>query len=83
MSIPKGFRPIPGFEHSYAVNRAGDVLSCHRVVLTRSGRRYTVRARLLSAMTQRKSGYRIVVLSRQGEQTRFYVHRLVRDAWGV
>ena len=76
------FRPIPGFEHAYAVNRAGDVLSLRRVVVTRNGRRYTVRQRLLAPMVQRKSGLKIVVLSDGGIQRRHYVEKLAREAFG-
>lgn len=74
------WRPIPGYEHAYCVNRAGDVLSLTRVVKRRDGTIQTFQARILAPMRHDK--LTTVVLSDGGVQRRFYVHRLVAEAFG-
>jgi hypothetical protein len=80
MSIPKGFRPVPGFEGSYAVSRDGRVLSLTRVVRRRDGRIQTFQARILKPMRHDK--LMTVCLSRAGVAHRRYTHRLVAEAFG-
>ena len=62
MITRKGFRPIPGYQCSYCVNRAGDVLSLRRVVKRRDGASQPIRQRVVAPMVQRRSGLRMVVL---------------------
>jgi hypothetical protein len=75
------WREIRGWP-GYAVNRGGDVLSLARVIPRCNGVPQTIRGRVLKPMTQRRSGKLIVSLSNRGLQRRFYVHRLVADAFG-
>jgi hypothetical protein len=74
------WRPIPGYEGAYAINRDGDVLSLERVIEKRDGTRQPFKTRLLTPMRHDK--LKTVVLSDHGVQRRYYVHKLVRETFG-
>ena len=80
MTAEEQWRAIPDFEGMYEISDRGRVKSLKRVV-ARGRFRHSVRERILAAATQRKTGFLQVVLSNAGCQRRFYVHRLMREAF--
>lgn len=75
---PETWKAVVGYEGYYEVSDRGRVRSVDRSVLTVRGvRRY--KGRLL-ALNENK-GYPLIALSRGGNQTHFYVHRLVLEAF--
>jgi hypothetical protein len=81
MTTTTGWRPVPGYEGAYAINKRGDVLSLRRVVKRSNGASHTVRERVLVPAVQRPRGRARVTLSAQGRRRRMYVHRLVAEAF--
>lgn len=68
--------PIAGWDGMYSVSNLGRVRSEARVVTYASGKRQTVRQRILREATKR-SGHRSVQLHRGGVRRRLHTHRLV------
>jgi hypothetical protein len=83
------WRPVVGFEDSYAVSDRGRVKSLQRVIERRNGRPQSVRERVLratplrlpAARGGRRSGLRQVGLYLGGRRTAYYVHVLMRQAF--
>lgn len=71
--------PIDGFNGLYSVSSAGRVRSEARVVVYASGKKQTVRERIMSPATKR-SGHQSVMLY-GGARKRFHIHRLVALAF--
>ena len=74
------WRDIPGYEARYQVSSEGDVRSLARVVPGPQGREYQVKERILK-QCEHVRGYRIVFLSKENKDTKFFVHRLVAVAF--
>jgi hypothetical protein len=73
--------PVRDYTGLYEIHRDGRVRSVRHVVMRSNGTPYTVRRRILRPMRQAVSGYSIVVLSRNGEQRRYYTHVLHRESF--
>lgn len=76
------WKPVtePGFESTYEVSDLGRVRSKDRWVKV-SDHKCLRRGKVLQPCTNKNNGYLYVVLSRQGVQKEFTVHRLVANAW--
>jgi hypothetical protein len=74
------WRPIPGWEE-YSISSHGRVRSEHRQFVKRDGQRHTVRERILKPARHR-SGRRSVLLAHRGTYERFWIHKLVAEAFG-
>lgn len=76
------FRPIPGYDGSYAINRRGEVLSCERTIMRCNGRPQHIRKRILRQFLQHATNLTTVTLYRDGESRTYCVHALLRETWG-
>ena len=76
------WKPVtePGFESTYEVSDLGRVRSKDRWVKV-SDHKCLRRGKVLQPCTNKNNGYLYVVLSRQGVQKEFTVHKLVAKAW--
>jgi len=70
------WKEIPGYEGYYEVNENGLVRGVTRRITRRDGRTYIRKARALAPKVMH-DGYLSVNLCKDGEQRRFYIHRLV------
>ncbi|WP_374243086.1 NUMOD4 motif-containing HNH endonuclease [Mycobacterium sp. CnD-18-1] len=70
------WKPVVGYEGLYEVSSHGRIWSIPRVA--RSGRKIRGRIRKLSS---NPAGYAVVILSRDGRNNGFLVHRLVLEAF--
>lgn len=74
------WRDITGYEGYYQVSSEGRVKSLERTFIDKSGRKQTVKERILKPGMDR-GGYLIVDLCDGGKRKRFKVHRLVCQAF--
>ena len=77
--------PVSGFEGLYEVSNLGRVRSIERLAWSRetsarAAYARKIRARVLKARAHR-GGYKLVNLSRDGEQRSFTIHELVLEAF--
>lgn len=75
------WKPVHGYEGYYEVSNLGNVRGVDRVVKDKSGNTRLVRGRKIAKSTHYRNGYMSVMLSRDCEQKRFTVHRLVAEAF--
>lgn len=80
ITISYYFKPIEGYHHCYDVSNDGRVRSKSRSVTNKNGRNRRIRQRTLKPRDN-GSGYKFVTLCKNGKNTRFYVHRLVAEAF--
>ena len=76
------WKPVnePGFESTYEVSNLGRVRSKDRWVKV-ADHKCLRRGKVLQPCVNKNNGYYYVVLSRQGVQKEFTVHKLVAKAW--
>ena len=74
------WRDVVGYEGLYQVSDQGHVKSLERTFIDKSGRKRTVKERILKPRTDRY-GYLIVDLRDGGKRKHFKVHRLVCQAF--
>lgn len=74
---PERWAPVLGFEGLYEVSSLGQVRSVARTIVRSNGWPMPVKGCIRKAFIREK-GYRSVVLARNGEQTAYLVHVLVR-----
>ena len=74
------WRDIEGYEGLYQVSDQGHVKSLERTFIDNSGRKQTVKERILKPATT-YNGYLFVCLSDGGERKKLRVHRLVCQAF--
>lgn len=72
--------PIPGYEGLYSISSHGRIRSEARIVRHYSGGQKLLNERL-RAICPNMHGYASVILSKEGRNTRFTVHRLVLRAF--
>ena len=75
------WEPVIGYVGHYEVSNKGRVRSLTRKIKCRNGRVTTVKAKMLKLSPNKNNGYINVWLYKQGEVTRFAVHRLVAIAF--
>lgn len=73
------WKPIKGYEGSYEVSNLGNVRGLNRVVQRRTSDRF-VKGQIMSKHLM-PNGYETVMLRDHGHKKRFYVHRLVAEAF--
>ena len=74
------WKDVVGYEGLYQVSNQGRVCSCERLVRHSKGGDKAVNQRMLKPQ-QSHHGYQVVALSNLGKVKRFFVHRLVADAF--
>lgn len=74
------WKPIKGYEGEYSVSSYGRVRSEYKRVPKGNGTTRAVRSRILKP-TKAGAGYLTVQLSQGNKATRFYIHRLVAEAY--
>lgn len=74
------WKNIPGYEGSYQVSDRGRVKSLPRKIIRKNGHIQTFKPRILKPLNH-SNGYLEVCLSNNGNQKRFYIHRLVAQAF--
>ena len=74
------WRDVAGYEDLYQVSSEGRVKSLERTYIDKSGRKQTVKERILKPVTDHY-GYLIVDLCDGGKRKHFKVHRLVCQAF--
>lgn len=78
------WRPVIGFEGLYSVSNWGRVRSEERIVVRRDGVHQPIRERILQpAICGRCKKFRKVHLADRGRKRTWYVHRLVKEAFGA
>lgn len=77
--IKEEWRPVTGYEGKYEVSNMGRVRGLDRVSCRKTSPIF-VKGVVLSQLAM-PNGYTSVQLRSDGKQTRFYVHRLVADAF--
>lgn len=70
------WKDIPNFEGQYEVSDNGDVRSVNRIVTDRFGKTYGLKGRILKT-NKTKNGYLLVHLSKNGQVTPVYIHKIV------
>ena len=78
------WRDIAGYDGVYMVSNLGRVRCCDRTIVSRTGASRKLEGRVLKQLTIPNKGnvtYKSVLLYKDGEQKRFYVHRLVASAF--
>lgn len=78
--VTEQWRPVLGWEGLYEVSDLGRVRSVDRSVVSATGRTWIRKGRLL-ALTQHRSGYRLVTLRRPGAGSKRWLHQLVTEAF--
>ena len=73
------WKPVRGYEGLYEVSSLGNIRGLSRVVHRRTSDRF-VRGQIMSKQLM-PNGYESVTLRDHGRQKRFYVHRLVAEAF--
>lgn len=73
------WKPVKGYEGYYEVSFDGKVRSVERV--TPFGRGYVMKPRTVLTPSVDKDGYYKVGLSKDGKKRRYFVHRLVAEAF--
>ncbi|OQP52815.1 hypothetical protein A4H97_24250 [Niastella yeongjuensis] len=68
--------PIPNYEQFYEINTLGTIRSINRRILTKSGYYKPEKERIITQRISNK-GYLSVTLSKYGQSTTHYVHRLL------
>lgn len=66
---------VPGYEEYYEVSNQGRIRSLDRTVLTKNGQERFYKGQIFEGSDVK--GYKIVCISRDGKQERFYIHQLV------
>lgn len=74
------WRDVEGYEGRYQISSVGQIKSIARVVPGPNGREVQVRERILKHCYHYK-GYPVVYLSKENEQEKCFVHRLVAKAF--
>lgn len=74
------WKPVCGYEGMYEVSDAGRVRSVERCVVCKNGTTKRLSGRAIAASTDR-NGYLSVLLSKEGNQRRLLVHRMVALAF--
>lgn len=74
------WKPILGYECLYEVSSEGRVRSLDRIIIYKDGRRKILKERILHNNVN-DLGYYFVSLSKNGEQKKYKVHRLVAQAF--
>lgn len=74
------WREIPGTNGTYSVSNEGRVRSEDRVEYDKNGRGVTHKGQHIAGMDN-GSGYYKVTITQHGKRKRFYVHRLVAEAF--
>lgn len=72
---------VPGFEGKYEVSDQGNVRSLRRVIKRRDGFSQSAPGRMLKPYPLPHSGYLQLTLGDGGKGRRYYVHRLVLEAF--
>lgn len=81
METQEEWKDIKGYEGIYQISNFGNVKSLERTAKTRyPGITYTIKEKIRK-ITYNESGYALVVLSKDGKNKTFLVHRLVADAF--
>ena len=76
------WKEVAGFEGYYEVSNLGRVRSCTRTVLMKNGVPRPVKGRILKTLPYNGEGnYRGAVLSKNGKQKKYAVHRIVAEAF--
>lgn len=73
------FVEIIDYENLYQISDFGRVKSLKRVTISKNGRKYFIKEKILSPVNNQ--GYEQVTLSKNGKIKRFSVHRLVASAF--
>lgn len=72
------FRPIPGFENHYEINRIGEIRSIARITVCKNKKVLKIKQVIIKTKEDHRSGYLVVSLHRSVKKTTTqYVHRLV------
>lgn len=72
---------IPGYENAYEIREDGTVLSLPREVLGRDGTVYPFKAKQITPIANKRTGYFQVSLWKNNKGTWFYIHRLLAQAF--
>jgi hypothetical protein len=75
------WKAIPGYEGYYEISTLGNVRSVERSVHGKGGRTDIRRAQDKKTFVLKNSGYVVVLLSKNGKNKTYYVHRLVAQTF--
>lgn len=75
------FLPIKGYEGLYEVSDSGQIKSIARTILGKDGHKYPFKERILRPYSDKILKYPIVSLWKDNFGTRYYIHRLVAEAF--
>ena len=81
MHLIEEWRQIEGYEGYYEVSNLGNIRSVDRVVPQKNNCVKAIHGRLIRQSTHYKTGYKSVMLSKNGVHKRLSVHRLVGKAF--
>ena len=79
-NMPERWKPVVGFEGIYEVSDQGGVRSIDRTIVCKDGRYIPAKGKMLAPFEDRH-GYLRATLSRDGRSRKYFVHRLVLDAF--
>ena len=78
---PEQWRPVVGYEGHYEVSDHGRVRSLDRIMERKDGVLHPYKGKVLRTTYNHEGGHRTVQMSRGKGLRRFYVHRLVLEAF--
>ena len=80
MSDMEVWKPVPGYEGFYSVSDLGRVRSDKRTIVDKNGHSRRIPGAIITP-EKKSSGYLIVRLCKNHDQTKRYVHRIVLEAF--
>lgn len=75
------WKDIPNYEGYYQISNLGNVRGMDRTIISKTGKNYKIKGRLLKKNKKGKQDYLIVNLNKKGKHTSITIHKLVAIAF--